>query len=354
MLDGHLVTVLASTETYGEDRHLTYVKPTTYNGRDGAVVIRLPYRSFLPHRLARKLRIHPGVLEQLRLLQPEVIMFHGLCGWELKTMARYKQENPQVRLLADSHEDAYNSARNFLSEHVLHRLYYAWIIRRCLPAIEKVLCVSLETMDFVHTTYGVPRDRLEFFPLGGRVFDDVEYQNRRMRGRFAAGVSGDQVMMLQTGKMGERKKLMQSLRAFVTTAGSNMRLVLAGSLDETVRDQALALIGTDSRIRFMGWQSPEDLADLLCGADVYVQPGTQSATMQMSLCARCPVMLADYPSHRPFVDGNGWMIRDEAELASALHELAENPQILMALSCRSYEIAKKLLDYRVLAQRVLA
>lgn len=353
--DGHEVTVIASTESFGDDRRLTYVESSTYLGRDGARVIRLPYHSFLPQRIMRKLRMHPGVLKHLECIRPEVILFHGLCGWEMRAMARYKKKNPQVRLLADSHEDAYNSARNFLSRHVLHRLYYAWIIRRCLPAIEKVLCVSLETMDFVHTTYGVPRDRLEFFPLGGRVFDDVEYQSRRMRGRVAAGVSDDQVMLLQTGKMGERKKVLQSLRAFVTTAGSHMRLVLAGSFDETVRDQALALITTDSRIRFMGWQSPEKLADLLCGADVYVQPGTQSATMQMSLCARCAVVLDDVRSHQPYFDRNGWLLRSDADLTAAFSELAAHSKTeLVAMGGRSGAVAARLLDYRRLADRVVS
>lgn len=348
------MTVLASTETFGEDQYLTYVEPSTYIGRDGAVVIRLPYRRFLPHRLARKLRIHPGVYEQLRLLQPEVILFHGLCGWELQAMARYKRDYMQVRLFADSHEDLHNSARNFLSRHVLHRLYYAWIIRRCLSSIEKILCVSLETMDFVHTAYGVARDRLEFFPLGGRVYDDLEYQNRRVRGRSAAGVSEGQVMLLQTGKMGNRKKILQSIRAFIATPGAHMRLIVAGSFDEAVREEALSLIETDARIKFVGWQSTNALDDMLCGADVYLQPGTQSATMQMSLCARCPVILAEFSSHQPFVDGNGWIIRDEVELISVLSEISKCSQKLNEMSVRSLEIARRYLDYRILAKRILS
>lgn len=351
--DGHEVTVIASTESFGADRRLTYVEPGSYMGRDGARVVRLPYRRWLPHRVMRKLRLHPGVLALLRQLRPQVILFHGLCGWELQAVARYKRENPAVRLYVDSHEDHNNSARGLVSRYLLHRLYYAWIIRRCRAYFDKVLCVSLETMDFVRATYGVPPGQLEFYPLGGRVFDDEEYAARRVRGRRDAGVGEDAVLLLQTGKMGRRKKVLESLRAFIGTPGERLRFVLAGSLDEELRGEAEALIASDPRITFLGWRQVDALTDLLCAADIYVQPGTQSATMQMALCARCPVILDDVPSHVPFWESNGWRLRNPEDLAAAFRAMAADPAALAAMAARSLEIARRLLDYRELAQRLL-
>lgn len=350
---GHDVTVITSTENFGLDRRLTYVAPSSYFGLDGAPVIRLPYRRWLPQKVMRKLRMHPGVLGLLQEIKPEVILFHGLCGWELHAVARYKKLNPGVRLFVDSHEDQNNSARGFVSRNFLHKLYYAGIVRRCRRYFDKILCVSLETMDFVHRVYGVPKAELEFYPLGGRVFDDAEYRERRARGRAQAGVREGQILMLQSGKMGHRKKVLESLRVFIDTLGSHLRFVLSGSLDEQLRGEAEALIESDSRIQFLGWKAADELNDLLCGADVYVQPGTQSATMQMALCARCPVILDDVPSHVPFVEGNGWRLRDTADLAKAFREVAEAPGALSGMADRSVEIASRLLDYRMLAQRLL-
>jgi 1,2-diacylglycerol 3-alpha-glucosyltransferase len=351
--DGHEVVVVASTETFGSDRRLTYVEPSSYMGRDGARVIRLPYRGFLPHRLMRKLRLHPGVYDLLGQIKPEAILFHGLCGWELRAVARYKRENPLVRLYVDSHEDQNNSARTFVSRNLLHRLYYAWIIRRCLHDFDKLLCVSLETMEFVQQTYGVPASALEFYPLGGRVFDDVEYADRRERGRHDAGVDDTQVMLLQTGKMGRRKKVLESLNSFTRIPGSQLRFILVGSLDEEIRAEVEKIIASDMRIRFLGWKAAEELNDLLCAADVYVQPGTQSATMQMSLCARCPVILDNAPSHAPFMEGNGWLVSSVDQLTSAFRQVAADSVALNVMSDRSLAIARRLLDYRTLAARVL-
>lgn len=351
--DGHDVFVIASTENYGSDGKITYVEPSTYVGSEGAPVTRLAYRRLLPHVFMRKLRMHAGVYEQLCEKRPDVILFHGLCGWELHAAARYKRENPSVRLYVDSHEDEHNSGRTVLSKYLLHRLYYGWVIRRCMETFDKVLCVSLETIEFVKKNYRIPADRLEFYPLGGHVFADDEYLQRRFRARKEHGIAENEVLLVQTGKMGRRKKVLESLDAFMSTEGGRLRFVLAGVFDDEVRDDALRRIGADPRISFAGWKTSEQLKDLLCATDVYVQPGTQSATMQMSLCARCPVVLDDVLSHRPFVDGNGWLVRDFAGLKAAFAQIRDQPALLDRMSGRSRQIAERLLDYRSLAARIL-
>lgn len=351
--DGHDVTVIASTENYGLDRRLTYVEPSSYMGGDGALVIRVPYSRWLPQKIMRKLRLHPGVFTLLKQIQPDLIVFHGLCGWELNAVAKYKKLNPVTLLYVDSHEDQNNSARGFISRFILHKIYYAAVIKACISYFDKVLCVSLETMDFVSDTYGIPRSKLEFFPLGGRVFDEEEYKRRRISGRERAGVSAEDVLILQSGKMGARKKVLESLQAFVATPGVGLRFVLAGSIEDSLRNDVNMLIASDSRIIYLGWQSSEELTDLLCAADVYVQPGSQSATMQMALCCRCPVILDDVPSHVPYIDGNGWAVRDRNGLADAFKEIAANPNKLCSMSKRSFGIASSLLDYRMLAKRLL-
>ena len=167
--DGHEVQIIASTETYASDSRLGYLSPGRYNNEDGIPVVRLGYRKFLPHSIMKKLRMHHGVLELLEEFGPDVILFHGLCGWELLSVANFKKRHPQVRVYADSHEDANNSARNVLSRTVLHKIYYRTILNLALPYIRKILCVSLDTVDFVKNTYGIPESAMEFFPLGGNI-----------------------------------------------------------------------------------------------------------------------------------------------------------------------------------------
>lgn len=350
--DGHDAVVIASTETFGADRRLTYLRPGEYKGADGAHVIRLPYRWFLPHVIMRKLRMHPDVFELLNKLKPHVILFHGTCGWELITVAHYKRLNPEIKLYVDSHEDFHNSARTWASKWLLHYLYYRTILRRNLDLIDKILCVNMSAMSFINEFYGIPKQKLEFYPLGGRMLDDSEYAESRHATRKQYGICAEEILFVQSGKMDRTKKLLESLRVFAAISDPRFRFILAGHLQEDIAVEAEALIARDPRIRFVGWKTPDELRNLLCAADVYVQPGTQSATMQMSLCCRCAVILDDVPSHKPFMDGNGWLIGGELTLEQAFATVAKSADRLPVMYEQSAVVASRLLDYKALAARL--
>lgn len=349
---GHDVIVIASTENYVNAK-LSYVQPGSYNGADGAYVIRIPYSSFLPHKVMTKLRIHPNVYDKLHDFEPDVIVFHGLCGWELKTVCKYKIDNPKVKLWVDSHEDHNNSARTLYSK-LLHRYFYKPVIRSVLTHIDNILCVSLDTMDFVVSTYGVPREKLKFFPLGSKVYNDDDYESIRTECREKYGLSKKVILFVQSGKQNKRKKLIDSLEAFSKTSNKNFKFFIVGSLSDDISREASMYIEQDERIIFLGWQNSEELQQLLCAADIYLQPGTQSATMQMALGARCAVIVDDVLSHQPFVKKNGWLINERL----SLEEILKSPDLelskLEKMQKESHEIAINILDYRKQADFLLS
>lgn len=350
--DGHNVKVVASTETFGDDRELVYVNPSNYVGDDGAPVVRLPYSRLLPHFIMRKLRIHPGFSEELEAFQPEVILFHGTCGWELNTVVNYKKINPNVKLYVDSHEDFNNSARTWISKWGLHFLYYRNILRHNLKWIDQILCVNISAIEFLKDFYCIPATQLEFFPLGGKILENAEYLDRRTATRSLHQLEASDILFVQSGKMDSSKRFLESLRAFSRTKNDRFRFIAVGHIHDDIASEAEQLINSDTRIVFDGWKTPDELRDLLCAADVYVQPGTQSATMQMSLCSRCAVMIADVSSHQPFMDGNGWLIGPACTLEEAFQEASEHSHELRFMAEKSHAIASRLLDYRSLAARL--
>lgn len=353
---GHDVKVLASTENY-VDGKLAYVEPAKYLGSDGAEVIRLPYRRFLPHKLMTKLRMHSAVYEHITEFSPDVLMFHGLCGWELRTVSRYKKSNPNVKLWVDSHEDFNNSARSFVSKNILHRLFYRPIFKKSIPYVEKVLCISLETMDFIGGFYNCPKDKIEYFPLGGFIFDDEEYKKNRISIREKYDISPDTLIFFQSGKFDAKKKLVESLEAFQKVSHlEKIQYLVAGVLQDDVKSDLETLLAKDDRIRFLGWKNAGELMQLLCAADVYVQPGSQSATLQNSICCRCAVIVDDVPSHYPFVKGNGWMINNSLSLSESFQCAiqAYNDGTLIAMNKKSLSIAKELLDYKKMAEYLVS
>ncbi len=104
---------------------------------------------------------------------------------------------------------------------------------------------------------------------------------------------------------------------------------------------------------FIRWIGSDRLLDILCAAVVYVQPGSQSATLQMIIAARCAVIIDDVARHRDIFCDNGFLVSDEKELYQALATCAENFEVLCEMSQRSFEFASQKLNYSVLAERLL-
>jgi 1,2-diacylglycerol 3-alpha-glucosyltransferase len=352
---GHEVSILASTETYGADhRTLTHLAPAETRTQDGALLVRLPYRKWAPPAVMGKLRMHPQVVAWLDRLAPEVILFHGLCSWELLAVARYKRLNPSTRLYTDCHEDFNNSARTWASKWLLHFAYYRSVLKRCLPQIDKVLCVTVESISFARDFYGVPPAMLELYPLGGEVLDDRTYSEKRTAVRKQLGVQGSDIVLVQSGKLDATKLLPAALRALAEVDDPRLRFVIAGKMSPDVESEALPLIDSDERVNYLGWLKPEALRDLLCAADVYVQPFGQTSTTQMSLCCRCAIVVQDLPSHRALFCGNGFLITESKPLTTAFRYLVEHAEHLEAMQAASNAFAGENLSYRKLARRVCA
>lgn len=351
--DGHEVEVIASHETFLPDGSLGYTILRRYAGNDGAMVERVPYLRWLPHAISKKLRIHPGTYERIARFNPNVILFHGACGWEIRTAARYARAHPEVKLYVDSHEDFFNSARGWVSKWLLHYSYYRPILRSSLDVIAKVLPVSISCMDFMRDFYGVPSEKLEFYPLGGLVPDDESYAAARSATRAELGIGEADVLIVQSGKIDATKKLIEALEAFSRVEDPALHFVVPGLVKADVADRVTELVAKDPRIRLLGWKTADELRSILCAADVYCQPGTQSATMQMSVACRCAIILDEIPSHMPYLNGNGWLIGKEASLHEAINAVAGNKPALATMQQASLKLALRILDCRLLANRIL-
>lgn len=350
--DGHNVQVIASTESIDKKGKLVFLKPETYMGSDGALVNRVAYNRKIPKIIQYKIKSYDSVIKLLTEFKPDIIYFHGISAVELNSIRIFKLENPNVKIILDCHSDKYNSANGLLSKYILHGLIYKYFYKRIIPHVDKVFCISLDTIDFAVDFYKTPQEKIEFFPLGGVCLEDKEYFPRRMKIRSELNINDDQIMLLQTGKINTKKKVIEALTEFKKVKDEKLVYIIAGILDSEVEQELTKLISSDERIRYIGWVNADKLQDLLCGSDLYIQPGSQSATMQQSMCLRNPVILDDVKSHRAFVDKNGWLISDKKDIYNILSTISNNHTILKEMSERSHEIAKNMLDYQSLSRKI--
>lgn len=350
---GHDVLVLASTHDHGSDGNYTFSKPGTYQTPENVPVIRLPYHPLLPNWLGIRLRIHRGVYRLIEEFEPDVILFHGLSGWELLTTARYAKNNPKVTLYADNHSDFLTAGRTFFTRWTLHYVYYRSIALCALPYIKKILCISPMTMEYAEKFYGIPKEKLELFPLGGRPLNSNEILSRRENCRKKYGIRDEEIVFVQSGKQYSRKYLPQALIEFSKNNDPRFKFLIVGLLMDDIKSEVDALIADDSRVDFIGWKDSDTLRDLLCATDVYLQPGRQSATMQESLCCGCAVILENLSSNTPYVNNNGWIIDKPEELTSIFQKISSGDADLTKMGENSLSYAHKNLDYKKLAERIL-
>jgi len=351
--DGHEVLVISDCFCY-VDGSLTEVPEEEKILPNGVRLIRKKYDHIINEFISSKVRKVSGLYDLIDNFKPDTILFHGVAGWEKLTVAKYKKQNPSIRLYIDSHEDFNNSGTNIVSYVGQYLLFNRCIVNKIKKYVDKFLYVTEDSRVFLSKAYGLKNDAMEFYPLGGHVLNDDDYFRLREETRKSLHISLNSIVFLQTGKFDHLKKLIETIKSFSLTNRSDFKYIIAGFVPEELLPELTRLMKLDPRIEYKGWINSYQLQGLLCATDVYVQPGPhQSATMQMSLCARCAVILHDFPSHSYIFNNNGWLIKEQNEVDNVFLSIENNSGQLEEMSKKSYDFAKEWLDYSKLAKRIL-
>lgn len=349
--DGHEVLVVSDCKKFVNGA-LKRVPPEDSRLASGARLVRLPLRKVGPPAISERLRICPGLSPLLESFEPDVILYHGVVGFGMIDVARYKRRHPNTKLYLDSHEDYNNSALNLISRLLQYKILTRLILNQALPDIDKIFYISLECGTFLRKMYDVPPDLLEFYPLGGIVVDEGKRARTRRNVRQALSLNDEQIVCLHSGKLDPLKRTTEILKAFQLERNSRLVLLIAGQMAPEIEPEVRGAMESDPRIRFLGWKSAAELSNLMCASDLYIQPGGQSASLQLAICTGLPILVAPYASHTPFVNENGAFIDNAEDISEKLREWYARPAIFAEMSAASYRIARDLLDYKKLAARL--
>lgn len=352
LADGHAVTYLSNPEKFVNGEIVeTGAEDTVLP--DGLHLIRLPYVKLGLNIVTKKFRAFRGVYDILEREKPDLIFCHNLQYWSVRDVVRYKKDHPAVKFYADTHTDYNNSGTNWLSLHVLHRIFYRHLVRLVLPYLDRYFYVADECRQFSHEVYGIPNEKMEFYPLGGTLLSDGEYAAVRAKRRAELGLGENDRLYIHSGKLDALKRTDELLRAFSAVDDPHAVLAVIGSIPEDRKSILFPLMEAEKRTRYLGWRTGEELQEYLCAADLYCQPGSQSATMQNALCRYCPVMLYPHPSHTADYDrGAVLWVKTQADMEAVFRSLAADPAQLAPLRENAERLARELLDYRKLAARL--
>lgn len=351
-LDGHDVRIIASTVSFIDNSTLGHIQSSSYRNKDGIDVTRMDYINLICKTVTDKIRAVSGLYKMISEFMPDVILFHGAQSVTLLDVVKYKKKHPNVKLYIDNHSDDENSAHGFLSNKLQHDMFYRLVNQRALPFVDKYFYISLQCKDFLIKHYRIPERKMEFYPLGGFIVEKQTMEENRRELQIEYSLNDNNIVFMHTGKIDKTKRSIEIVRGFSAVKDPNIRLFIVGQVKDDVSTELNEMIAADNRIMFVGWKNSDELTKYLCLCDVYIQLGGQSATMQSAMCCGCAVLLYPHRSHKPYVRGNGFYIKDADSLQEKIELIVSKPDDVEKMKQESYLIAGNLFDYRKLAARL--
>jgi glycosyltransferase involved in cell wall biosynthesis len=200
--------------------------------------------------------------------------------------------------------------------------------------------------------YDIPEEVIEYYPLGGIHINERDREKKRNKIRKELNLKNDDLLLVHSGKMSKFKKTEEILEAFLNVPNENLHLILIGSLCEDIKQNVKNIMSQEPRIRYVGWKNGDEMIDYLCASDLYVQPGTQSVTMQNALCSGSAAALYPYPSHKNLLNDSVFYIQSVEDMIELFNFISKFSDELEEKRIAASKIAKDVLDYKVLASRL--
>lgn len=346
--DGHEVTVISNCDHYVGGA-LKKTAPCDVFIKPNLRLLRVAFLRIFGVKIGRRLKYVKNLKKIISEIKPDVIFYHGFVGVGILTVVRYKKSHPTVRLVFDSHADAHNASASFMPDLILHRGIYGAAARYASKWADSIYYVSMECRDFLVDKYRLDGLKLKYLPLGGVIRDQEEKRQARLSVQVRYGLSKNDVIFIHSGKLNAQKKTEEVVSAFEEVRGKNQKLFIVGKIEDSLAEVE-ARVTRNPNIHYVGWRVGEEFEELLLAADVYLQPGTQSATLQHAICCGCAICIFPYDSHSIYLKGNGFYVRNAADIAGVLRLIERGEIDLPSMTKASFDLAQDILDYKMLAR----
>lgn len=275
-LQGYDVKIIASTETWIDNKKLGYIKANSYLTADNIPIIRIPYILFIPKYIARKLRIYVGLSKLLNEFKPEIIFLHDVQFVSVWEIAKYAKNNV-VKIYADSHTDYMNSAKNWVSKNILHKIIYKWCTKKIEPYVTKFWGVTPSRKKFLSDFYGVDEKKVGLLVMG---VDDSNInfnhlKNSSIEIRKELNINKNDFVIISGGKIVRRKNIHLLMQAINELNNPDVKLIIFGSISDEIKSE-IEKLSSAPNIFNVGWKNSDEINELLYCADLAVFPGAHS------------------------------------------------------------------------------
>ncbi len=354
---GHDVRILASTETYINGKTLGYISASEYENEDSIRVKRIPYVSYLPLKIAKKLRIYSGVYESLCEFKPDFIFLHDVQFLSISQIVRYLKENPNVRIVVDGHTDFINSARGVISKYILHGIIYKYCAKKILPFAKYFYGTLPARVSFFKDFYKIPPEKVKFLPMG--VDDDLaekfNQQEKIIEQKHSLNISDDSFLIVTGGKINTSKyQILTLMEAIRVLNNPRVKLLIFGSIEDSLKHRFNSLLSEN--IIYLGWATVEDAYKYFSMADLVVFPSTHSVYWEQAAGLGKPLVVKHWEGITHVdLGGNVTFLHNDTkeEMVQCLNNIILNPSQFETMKNIAQEKGITFFSYKSIAARAL-
>lgn len=290
-MQGHDVEIIASLFTFDENGQGKWLpKADKYINEHGIPVTRLEFADGL---FTSKLRRYNGLEDELKRVNPDVIFIHGVQFLDIAVVVKYCKEHPNVKVFADNHSDFSNSATNWLSKNILHKLVWKRCAKKIDPYVTKFYGVLPARVDFLADVYGIDRKKIELLVMGA---DDEQVQaasapSVRDTIREKLGIKETDFLIMTGGKIDAfKKQTMLLMEAVAAIEDPGVKLVVFGSVIPELQSRVASLCD-GIKVQNIGWIESKNSYDYFAAADLVVFPGRHSVFWEQVVAQAVPMVV---------------------------------------------------------------
>ncbi|MFI3177173.1 MAG: glycosyltransferase [Eubacteriales bacterium] len=312
-MQGHSVEIIASLETFDENgRHSYLANAKVYKNEYGIKVTRLKYRN--PVIFNKKFKQYVGTYDALEGATPDVLFIHGCQFLDLMVMRKYLRKHKTVQVFLDNHTDPANSATNWLSKNILHKVIWKRQVQLMEPYIRKFYGVLPARVEFLINMYGLPRKKCELLVMGA---DDESVRTAAKPEvsemiREKHHIRKDDFLIVTGGKIDTYKKQILCLMEAVQNMNNDkIKLIVFGSVVEHMQEEVNRR-ADGTLVQYIGWVQSEDTYPYFAASDLVVFPCGHSVFWEQVVAQGIP-MLCKYWEGATHVDigGNVKFLRND-------------------------------------------
>ena len=348
---GCTVTVICSKWIYNKGEK-AYCDKDTYINDDGVKIIRLDtYRGDIDSKFKK----YKNLRESIALENPDILFVHGVGSLDNVVIAEYCDTHPDVVMYVDNHADFSNSATNWFSKNILHKLIWKHYAKIIEPYTKKFYGVLPARVDFLSEVYGLPQNKCELLVMGAddELVEKSKKNNARKKIRLKYGIKDEDFLIVTGGKIDIwKKQILKLLQAVKESKNDYIKLIFFGSIAQEIKLDVEKYIDED-KIKYIGWIDSRESYDYFEASDLVVFPGRHSVFWEQVTGQGVPMLVKDWPgTHHVDLGGNVQFVKSDSsdELKKKLEEIFSDPIQYKRMKFVAENRGMKKFSYREIAK----